>query len=76
MYVAGEAKSHCVLATLRTIVEYFAKRPDVTRKFRLLTDCTSSVRHPSIDFETAANAELERYRGLGLGLAKSTNPIE
>lgn len=71
VFVAGEAKSHCVLATLRSIVEYFHDRPDALRKFHLLTDCTSSVKHPTIDFESAANAELARFARLGLSLVTS-----
>ncbi|MBI2899528.1 MAG: cysteine hydrolase family protein [Planctomycetes bacterium] len=75
VYLAGEAKSHCVLATIRSIMEYFKERPESIRKFRLLEDCTSSVKHPTIDFEGTANAELARYEKLGFGRVRSTDPL-
>lgn len=71
VYLAGEAKSHCVLATIRSMVDYYP--PEQLRKIRLLTDCTSSVRHPTIDFEALADAELARYAERGLQLVRSTH---
>ena len=76
VYLAGEAKSHCVLATIRSIVNYFQARPEQIRKFRLLEDCTSSVKHPTIDFETMAAAELAKYETLGFRLVRSSDPME
>jgi len=72
--VAGEAKSHCVLAAMETLVEYFgANEPDVLSRIYFLTDCTSSVVHPAVDFEAIANKRLaEMQRNHGIQLVKST----
>jgi nicotinamidase-related amidase len=75
IYVAGQAKSHCVLETMRSITGYFKDQSEVLKKIRFLMDCTSSVQHPEIDFETIANEELKRMEKLGIQLVQSTDPI-
>lgn len=75
IYVAGQAKSHCVLWTMRSIMTYFSNRPEVIAKLRFLMDCTSSVQHPAVDFEALANAELAEMEKRGMRLVKSTDPI-
>jgi nicotinamidase-related amidase len=75
VYIAGQAKSHCVLETVTSVMRYFASTPEIIRKLRLLIDCTSSVAHPEIDFDALANATLEEYAGQGLQLVKSTDPL-
>lgn len=71
VYVAGQAKSHCVLSTMRSIMEYFAAQPQVISKLRFLMDCTSSVQHPEIDFDALANAELAAMQKQGMRLVTS-----
>ncbi len=75
VYVAGQAKSHCVLSTMRSIMQYFARQPQVIAKLRFLMDCTSSVYHPQIDFDTLANTELTEMAKQGMRLVKSTDSI-
>lgn len=75
VYVAGEAKSHCVLDTMRSIVNHFAGQDDILGKIRFLMDCTSSVEHPDVPFDEIANAELAEMEKLGVRLVKSTDPI-
>lgn len=75
IYVAGEAKSHCVLETMKQMLSYFASQPDVIAKIRFLVDCTSSVVHPSIDFETIAKAELASMEKQGVQMVNSTKEI-
>jgi nicotinamidase/pyrazinamidase len=75
VYVAGQAKSHCVLSTMRSIIQYFAGQAQVIAKLRFLIDCTSSVQHPAIDFDAIANAELTEMSKQGMRLVKSTDPI-
>lgn len=41
--IAGEAKSHCVLETIKQILEHFANRPEITNKIYILGDCMSSI---------------------------------
>lgn len=63
IYVAGEASSHCVLASINQIVEYFANRKDITSKIIILEDCMS----PITGFEEAtkkAFAELQNKYGV------------
>ncbi|WP_129726036.1 hypothetical protein [Ectobacillus funiculus] len=41
--VAGEAKSHCVLESVRQIVEYYANNRDILARIYLLDDCMSPI---------------------------------
>jgi nicotinamidase/pyrazinamidase len=75
IYVAGQAKSHCVLSTMRSIIGYFERQPEVIAKLRFLMDCTSSVAHPQIDFDALANAELQEMAKKGMRLVTSQEPI-
>jgi len=76
IYVAGEAKSHCVLETMKQMLNHFSTQPDVISKIHFLMDCTSSVQHPAIDFETLAMAELKEMEAKGVVMAESTDPIK
>lgn len=75
VYVAGQAKSHCVLESMRSMLAYFDSEPTVIEKLRLLVDCTSSVVHPTIDFDAMANAELARFEKRGVRLVRSTDDV-
>ena len=75
IYIAGQAKSHCVLETMHSITRYFASSPDVLNKIRFLIDCTSPVQHPDIDFDAMTNAELKKMEALGVKLVLSTDKI-
>jgi nicotinamidase-related amidase len=42
VYMAGQAKSHCVLETITSLVRYYGeRRPEFIAKWRLLADCSS-----------------------------------
>ncbi len=75
IYIAGQARSHCVLETITSFVRYFRARPEVISRLRLLEDCTSSVAHPEIDFDALADETLAGYEALGLRRVLSTDPI-
>lgn len=76
VYVAGQAKSHCVLETVSSLYRYFAgSAPEKIASWRFLEDCTSSVVHPEIDFDALANAQLARFRDEGMRMVRSTDPI-
>lgn len=75
VYIAGQAKSHCVLETVTSIMRYFRDKPDIIAKLRVLIDCTSSVAHPQIDFDALANAALAAFASQGLCLVKSGDGI-
>lgn len=72
VYVAGEAKSHCVLETERQLVGRFGHQRDMLRKLHFLRDCTSSVQHPAVDFDALAEAELAQMERQGAQMALST----
>jgi nicotinamidase-related amidase len=77
IYVAGEAKSHCVLSTMTQLVDYFGStQPEAIKKVRFLMDCTSSVQHPTIPFEDIANEALAEMVLKGVVLVNSTDPIK
>ncbi len=75
VYVAGEAKSHCVLETERQLLSRFGNQPDLIKKLHFLRDCTSSVSHPVIDFDAMAEAELAAMERQGVQMVLSTDPI-
>jgi nicotinamidase/pyrazinamidase len=76
IYVAGQAKSHCVLETVSSLYRYFAGRaPEKIANWRFLEDCTSSVVHPEIDFDALADVQLARFRDEGMRMVKSTDSI-
>jgi nicotinamidase-related amidase len=76
VYIAGQAKSHCVLETVTSLMNYFRGQPERIGRLRLLIDCTSSVAHPEIDFEALANETYARYAQEGLRLVQSTDPLD
>jgi nicotinamidase/pyrazinamidase len=75
VYIAGEAKSHCVLETERQLVGRFGNQPDLLNRLHFLRDCTSSVKHPSIDFDKLAETELAAMERQGVQMVLSTDPI-
>jgi len=75
IYIAGQAKSHCVLETITSVVRRYEDQPEILGRFHLLTDCTSSVCHPEIDFGHMANETYARYEAKGLKLVRSTDPV-
>ncbi len=75
VYVAGQAKSHCVLETITSVMRHHGEERAVVEKFHLLTDCTSSVQHPEIDFEAMANETYARFEKQGLRLVTSEEDL-
>lgn len=76
IYIAGQAKSHCVLETLLTINRLTGDDRRAMAKLRLLEDCTSSVQHPEIDFESLAVHTLDQLASRGLKRIVSTDPLD
>jgi nicotinamidase/pyrazinamidase len=75
IYFAGQAKSHCVLESVTSIVKRYGDQPEVMAKVHLLEDCMSSVEHPEIDFEALAVDVFNQFSQRGLKLLKSSDPI-
>jgi len=75
VYIAGEAKSHCVLETERQLVSHFSDQPEILKRLHFLQDCTSSVKHPNVDFDAITNAELTTMEQQGVQVVLSTAAI-
>jgi nicotinamidase-related amidase len=74
VYIAGEAKSHCDLESIRQIYEFFINSdPSVLKKVFILEDCMSSVKHPAIDFEALTQIEFDKFKKAGMNIVKSTD---
>jgi len=72
--IAGEAKSHCVLASIIQIHNFFINTDKaILKKIYVLEDCMSSVKHPAIDFEAITLAEFDKFRSSGINIVKSTD---
>lgn len=72
IYVAGQAKSHCVLESVNSMMRYFEGRPDVIEKIHVLTDTMSSVANPDIDFDKIANDAFAQFAEHGLNLTTTS----
>ncbi len=75
IYVAGEAKSHCVLEACASMMRHFAGRRDIVERVHFLSDCTSSVVAPGIDFDAMAERELAGFRNQGMRFARSVDAL-
>lgn len=71
IYVAGQAKSHCVLETVSSMMHYF--NTDMISKLHVLYDAMSSVAHPIIDFDGIANHAFEAFAKDGLNIVYTTD---
>lgn len=75
IYVAGQAKSHCVLESVASMMKYYEGSPETIRKIHLLEDAMSSVAHPEIDFEAIAQEAFRRFADHGLQRTTSAEAV-
>jgi nicotinamidase/pyrazinamidase len=68
VYIVGQAKSHCVLETVQSMMTYFSDSKEIIGKMHVLFDAMSSVAHPEIDFEGIANEAFDRFARQGLSI--------
>ena len=68
--IAGEAKSHCVLESIKQICEYYYDKPELTRRIYVLTDCMSDIPGFEEYSQTAYKILVSKYR---INLVKSTD---
>lgn len=74
--IMGEAKSHCVLESIRQMLEYFSGSPEITKKFYILEDCMSCVVVPGVDFEGMTQKEFETFKNqYHVNIVKSTDLV-
>jgi nicotinamidase-related amidase len=78
VFIAGQAKSHCVPWTADDwLDEIMARDPKLAEKVYLLEDCTSPVVVPGvIDYTDQADAAFRRFADAGMHVVRSTDPIE
>jgi len=78
LYIAGQAKSHCVAWTVSDLLEDIqAVDPNLAKKIYLLEDCSSAVVVPGVvDHTEAANAAYERFAKAGMHLVRSTDAVK
>ncbi|HTV55897.1 MAG TPA: isochorismatase [Terriglobia bacterium] len=77
LFVAGQAKSHCVAWTMEDLLaEIRSRDPSLASKIYLLEDCTSPVVAPGADFTDAAHAAFGRFQEAGMHVARSTEAVE
>ncbi|MBL8078120.1 MAG: hypothetical protein JNM55_09190 [Anaerolineales bacterium] len=77
LYIAGQAKSHCVAWTISDLLEDIqATDPELAKKVYLLEDCSSAVVVPGVvDHTDAANEAYIRFANAGMKIIKSTEAI-
>lgn len=84
LYVFGQAKSHCVLSTLRDLREHI-ERTDRSKMGRvhILVDAMSPVPAPpleplppSLDFPRLADEAIEELRRAGMRVVRTTEPLD
>ena len=69
---SGQAQSHCVLETIKHILEHYHNRTDVTQKIYVLEDCMSSI--PG--FEQSTNDAFEQFKKqYKINIVKSTDLV-
>lgn len=78
VFIAGEAKSHCVASTIADLLEQIrAYDPGLSRRVCLLEDCTSPVVVPGIvDYTDQADAVFKEFAQAGMRLVRSTELVE
>lgn len=75
VYIAGQAKSHCVLETVNSLMRHFAGQPSVVRRLRIIEDGMSSVVVPGINFDAMADEAFGRHRAAGLTFTNTSEAI-
>lgn len=68
--IAGEAKSHCVLESIKQICEYYYDKLEITRKIYVLTDCMSDIPGFEQQSQTGYKILASKYK---INLVKSTD---
>ncbi|MBL8062116.1 MAG: hypothetical protein JNK32_03790 [Anaerolineales bacterium] len=77
LYVAGQAKSHCVAWTVQDLLDdILAVDPQLAKKVYLLEDCSSAVVVPGVvDHTEAANDAYTWFANAGMHIVKSTDEV-
>lgn len=78
LYIAGQAKSHCVAWTIADLLDDIqAVDPELAKKVYLLEDCSSPVVVPQVvDHTDAANEAFAKFEKAGMKIVKSTDEVK
>lgn len=76
IYVAGQAKSHCVLESVSSMMRYYEIQPETINKINILQDAMSSVASPVIDFDQLADDAFQQFAKAGLNLVSTVDSLE
>lgn len=78
LIIAGQAKSHCVAATIDDLLNnIYTQERMLAKKVYLLEDCTSPVVIPGVvDYTHDADAAFQRFAQAGMHSVRSSQPIE
>lgn len=78
LFIAGQAKSHCVAWTIDDLLkEIKAMDSSLTEKIYILEDCMSPVVIPDvIDYTNPAEVAFQRFSDAGMHVICSTEPLE
>jgi nicotinamidase-related amidase len=84
VYVFGQAKSHCVRATLQDLLQECRRiDPLLLRKIHVLEDAMSPVPPPpldplpeALDFPKVAARALEEFAAAGMRIVRTSDPVE
>ena len=78
LYIAGQAKSHCVAWTVSDLLDDIqATDPDLAKKVYLLDDCSSSVVISGVvDHTDAANEAYVHFANAGMKVVRSIDNID
>jgi len=68
--IAGEAKSHCVLESIKQILEHYQNKSEVTKKIYILEDCMSIIPGFEQATEDAFKSFKKQYK---VNIVKSTD---
>lgn len=84
VYIFGQAKSHCVLSTLRDLQQRLEPRaPELLRRFHILEDAMSPVPAPpleplppGLDFPRLADEAMRGFERAGMRVVRTADPLQ
>jgi nicotinamidase/pyrazinamidase len=71
IYIAGEARSHCVLETTSSYIRYFNDQPEQIAKLRYIDDAASCI----VGFEESTAQHMQTFIERGMKLVNSADAI-
>lgn len=78
LYIAGQAKSHCVAWTVADLLQQIQEQqPALAKRVYLLEDCASPVVVPGVvDYTEQADEAYRQFAAAGMHVVRSTDPMK